>query len=64
MQRVAWSYLVRPCWDTSVWSSDLLEDAIYYASSHYKPHTLIDVATLTGYVIHVEKNTTFTLTDL
>ncbi len=25
-------------------------DAIYYVSSEYKPHTLIDVATLTGYV--------------
>lgn len=25
-------------------------DAIYYASTTYKPHTLIDVATLTGYV--------------
>jgi len=26
----------------------VLSDAIYYISSHYKPHTLIDVATLTG----------------
>jgi len=26
----------------------VLSDAIYYVSSHYKPHTLIDVATLTG----------------
>ncbi|KAK0473103.1 cytosol aminopeptidase family, catalytic domain-containing protein [Armillaria novae-zelandiae] len=26
----------------------VLADAIYYASSEYKPHTLIDVATLTG----------------
>ena len=23
-------------------------DAIYYASTEYKPHTLVDVATLTG----------------
>lgn len=28
---------------------DLPKDAIYYASTEYKPHTLIDVATLTGY---------------
>lgn len=27
---------------------DTLVDAIYYASTEYKPHTLIDVATLTG----------------
>jgi len=26
----------------------VLADAIHYVSSHYKPHTLIDVATLTG----------------
>ena len=25
-------------------------DALYYASTTYKPHTLLDVATLTGYV--------------
>lgn len=25
-------------------------DALYYASTAYKPHTLLDVATLTGYV--------------
>ena len=26
-------------------------DALYYASTTYKPHTLLDVATLTGYVL-------------
>lgn len=26
----------------------VLSDAIYYTSTEYKPHTLIDVATLTG----------------
>lgn len=56
MPRAAWFYLVRTYWDTPVWSSDLPEDAIYYISSHYKPHTLVDVATLTGYVIHVTKH--------
>ena len=25
-------------------------DAIYYTSTTYKPHTLVDLATLTGYV--------------
>jgi aminopeptidase len=25
-------------------------DALYYTSTTYKPHTLLDVATLTGYV--------------
>lgn len=39
-----------------MWSFDLPKDAIYYISSHYKPHTLIDVATLTGYVIHAVKH--------
>ena len=28
----------------------VLADAIYYVSSKYKPHTLIDLATLTGYI--------------
>jgi hypothetical protein len=56
MPRVVWSYPVSPCWGTPVWSPDLPKDAIYYISSHYKPHTLIDVATLTGYVIHVKKH--------
>jgi len=28
----------------------VLSDAIYYTATEYKPHTLIDVATLTGYV--------------
>ena len=41
-----------PSLDAPVCSADLRQDAIYYVSSHYKPHTLIDVATLTGYVIH------------
>jgi aminopeptidase len=27
------------------------QDAIYYAITEYKPHTLLDVATLTGFVI-------------
>ena len=27
-------------------------DAIYYTATEYKPHTLIDVATLTGYPSH------------
>lgn len=26
----------------------ILSDALYYTSTTYKPHTLIDVATLTG----------------
>lgn len=26
-------------------------DALYYTSTTYKPHTLIDLATLTGYVL-------------
>jgi len=29
----------------------VLSDAIYYISSHYKPHTLVDVATLTGAIV-------------
>ena len=29
----------------------VLSDAIYYTSSVYKPHTLIDVATLTGAMV-------------
>lgn len=29
----------------------VLADAIYYASTEYKPHTLIDVATLTGAMV-------------
>ncbi|KAF9040239.1 leucine aminopeptidase [Hymenopellis radicata] len=29
----------------------VLADAIYYTSSEYKPHTLIDVATLTGAIV-------------
>lgn len=28
----------------------VLSDAIYYTATEYKPHTLIDVATLTGCV--------------
>ena len=28
----------------------LLQDTLYYASSEFKPHTVIDIATLTGYV--------------
>lgn len=28
-----------------------VSDAIYYASTEFKPHTLIDVATLTGFVL-------------
>lgn len=28
----------------------VLSDAIYYTATEYKPHTLIDVATLTGLV--------------
>lgn len=56
MQRAVSYYPVCTCWDTPVRSSDLIKDAIYYISSHYKPHTLIDVATLTGYVIHVTKH--------
>jgi hypothetical protein len=55
MPRAVLYYLVRPCRDTLVCPPDLRQDAIYYVSSHYKPHTLIDVATLTGYVIHVMK---------
>lgn len=31
----------------------VLSDAIYYTATEYKPHTLIDVATLTGFgLIH------------
>ena len=55
MPRAVLYYLVRRCRDTPVCLPDLRQDAIYYVSSHYKPHTLIDVATLTGYVIHVTK---------
>lgn len=29
----------------------VLADAIYYASTEFKPHTLIDVATLTGAIV-------------
>ncbi|KAG5639647.1 hypothetical protein H0H81_008808 [Sphagnurus paluster] len=29
----------------------ILSDAIYYTSTHYKPHTLLDVATLTGAMV-------------
>ena len=55
MPRVVSYFLVRPSRDMPVCPSDLRADAIYYVSSHYKPHTLIDVATLTGYVIHAPK---------
>jgi len=55
-QRAVLSYLVRTCRDTPVRPPDLRQDAIYYVSSHYKPHSLIDVATLTGYAIHVTKH--------
>ena len=34
-------------------ADDLSQDAIYYTATEYKPHTLIDVATLTGYVARV-----------
>lgn len=44
------------CRDAPVCFPDLRQDAIYYVSSHYKPHTLVDVATLTGCVIHVTKH--------
>lgn len=30
---------------------NLIIDAIYYAATEYKPHTLIDVATLTGAMV-------------
>ena len=33
----------------------VLSDAIYYATSAYKPNTVIDVATLTGAMIMVPK---------
>lgn len=33
--------------------SNFLKDALYYASTEFKPHTVIDVATLTGYVLIV-----------
>ena len=56
MPRAVLYYLVRIYRDTPVCPPDLRQDAIYYVSSHYKPHTLIDVATLTGYVIHVTKH--------
>jgi len=52
MPRAASCSPVCPSLDAFVSSADLRRDAIYYVSSHYKPHTLIDVATLTGYVIH------------
>jgi aminopeptidase len=29
----------------------ILADALYYASTTYKPHTIIDVATLTGAIV-------------
>jgi aminopeptidase len=36
-----------------VGNSNFLKDALYYASTEFKPHTVIDVATLTGYVLIV-----------
>jgi len=59
MPRAVLCYLVRICRATPARPADLRQDAIYYVSSHYKPHTLIDVATLTGYVIHVPKRRHF-----
>lgn len=48
----------------SLQKSNTYTDAIYYTSTEYKPHSLIDVATLTGFVhcaspnihYHVSKN--------
>jgi len=34
-----------------VMNSNFLKDALYYVSTEFKPHTVIDVATLTGYVL-------------
>lgn len=36
------------CLPLSPTLSKSFSDAIYYTSTEYKPHTLIDVATLTG----------------
>ena len=30
----------------------VLADALYYATTQFKPDTIIDVATLTGYAFH------------
>ena len=53
MLRVAWFFLVLFCPSPqSHLNTDgyISVDAIYYTSTTYKPHTLVDLATLTGYV--------------
>jgi hypothetical protein len=39
-------------------------DALYYTSTTYKPHTLIDVATLTGFNPSSFKQSTFLIISL
>ena len=40
------------------WVNRRVVDALYYTSTTYKPHTLIDVATLTGFAIrYLNKST-------
>lgn len=41
--------------------SNTFLDALYYVSSTYRPRTLIDVATLTGYVISLGEQLPFQL---
>lgn len=42
----------------------VLSDAIYYTATEYKPHTLIDVATLTGCVLILVETRSYDLTFL
>jgi hypothetical protein len=39
-------------------------DALYYTSTTYKPHTLLDVATLTGFDLSSFKQFTFLIVSL
>lgn len=53
--RLVLSVRLSSCFATNLVDSFGLQDAIYYVSSEYKPHTLIDVATLTGYVPQLDQ---------
>lgn len=50
MRKAAWSFQVKFLFDILRLKLYRLffPDAIYYTATEYKPHTLIDVATLTG----------------
>ena len=39
-------------------------DALYYTSTTYKPHTLIDVATLTGFDAFFKQSTFLTISHI